>query len=50
MLVNIFISGGQQMYFEYYTKAYGIKVTVYRHPPACVFDTRVKFSLVEIFS
>ena len=31
-------------------KAYGIKVTVYRHPPACVFDTRVKFSLFEFFS
>ena len=30
-------------------EACGIKVTVYCHPPACVFDTRMKFSLFEFF-
>ena len=33
-----------------FSKAYGIKVTVYRHPPMCVFDARVKFSSFEYFS
>ena len=31
-------------------KAKGIEVSVYRHPPASVFDTRVKFSLFDFFS
>ena len=30
-------------------KAEGIEVSVYRHPPASVFDSRVKFSLFDFF-
>ena len=45
-----FFSGvGYVQYYFQMSKAKGIEVSVYRHPPASVFDTRVKFSLFYFF-